>query len=205
MGDNPRIEDLRRRIQQDPASIAFAQLAEEHRRAGDFEEAVRVCRAGLAQHPAYLSAHVTLGRALMELREYDEAEAEFKRVLAAAPDNLIALRSMAELHQRRADAPAPAEDESAPTEIEIAPAEDETAPAAFELAPTEDNIGPPAIDLAQTETEPAPVDPYPEELLNFDTAVAEFNTVFGVKADPVLEELEGWLTAILADREARSA
>ena len=67
MTDNPRIDDLRRRVQKDPASIAFAQLAEEYRRAGQFSEAVEVCRAGLAVHPGYLSARVTLGRALVEL------------------------------------------------------------------------------------------------------------------------------------------
>jgi tetratricopeptide (TPR) repeat protein len=64
---------------------------------------VRVCRAGLVQHPSYLSAHVTLGRALMEIGEYDEAHTEFETVLAFAPDNLIALRSIAELNQRRGD------------------------------------------------------------------------------------------------------
>jgi tetratricopeptide (TPR) repeat protein len=101
--ENPRIEDLKRRVQSDPASIAFAQLAEEYRRAGDFKEAVRVCRAGLAQHPTYLSARVTLGRALMELDQYDEAQSEFEYVLLAAPDNLIALRSMAEIHQQRGE------------------------------------------------------------------------------------------------------
>ena len=60
MADSPRIEDLRRRIQKDPASIAFAQLAEEYRRAGQYAEAIDVCRAGLALHPGYLSARVTL-------------------------------------------------------------------------------------------------------------------------------------------------
>ena len=100
MADNPRIEDLRRRIERDPASIAFAQLAEEHRRAGDCEEAVKVCEAGLAQHPAYLSARVTLGRALFQLGRLDEARAEFQRVLDAAPDNLIAVGKLAEIHQR---------------------------------------------------------------------------------------------------------
>ncbi len=65
MPDNPRIEDLRRRVQQDPASIAFAQLAEEYRRAGLQQEAIDTCRAGLARHPGYLSARVTLGRALL--------------------------------------------------------------------------------------------------------------------------------------------
>jgi len=100
VSDNPRIEDLRRRVLKDPASIAFAQLAEEYRRAGDCEEAVRVCEAGLAQHPAYLSARVTLGRALFELDRLDDARTEFLRVLDAAPDNLIAVGKLAEIHQR---------------------------------------------------------------------------------------------------------
>ena len=100
MSDNPRIEDLRRRVLKDPASIAFAQLAEEHRRAGDCEEAVKVCEAGLAQHPAYLSARVTLGRALFELGRLEEARTEFLKVLDAAPDNLIAVGKLAEIHQR---------------------------------------------------------------------------------------------------------
>jgi tetratricopeptide (TPR) repeat protein len=98
--DNPRIEDLRRRVLKDPASIAFAQLAEEYRRAGNCEEAIRVSEAGLAQHPAYLSARVTLGRALFELGRYEEARAEFLRVLDASPDNLIAVGKLAEIHQR---------------------------------------------------------------------------------------------------------
>ena len=70
---NPRIDELRRRVQSDPASIAFAQLAEEYRRAGQFDEAVAVCRTGLARHPGYLSARVTLGRALLELGELGDA------------------------------------------------------------------------------------------------------------------------------------
>lgn len=59
-----------------------------------------MCEAGLAQHPAYLSARVTLGRALFELGRYEGARAEFLRVLDAAPDNLIAVGKLAEIHQR---------------------------------------------------------------------------------------------------------
>jgi predicted Zn-dependent protease len=91
------MEDLRRRVEDDPASLAFAQLAEECRRAGRHEEAVRVGRAGLARHPDYLSARVTLGRALMALGRHDDACLELERVVAAAPDNLAALRSLADL------------------------------------------------------------------------------------------------------------
>jgi tetratricopeptide (TPR) repeat protein len=101
MADNPRIEDLRRRVQKDPASIAFAQLAEEYRRAGQHAEAIEVCRAGLAVHPGYLSAHVTLGRALIELGHVDDAQRELELVVKGAPENLAAIRGLAEIHHRR--------------------------------------------------------------------------------------------------------
>lgn len=97
MAENPRVDELRRRVQQDPASIAFAQLAEECRRSGELEEAVRVCREGLVHHPTYVSAHVTLGRALMALGRAEEARIEFEQVLRTAPDNLLALRCLDEL------------------------------------------------------------------------------------------------------------
>jgi tetratricopeptide (TPR) repeat protein len=101
--ENPRIEELRRRVQKDEASIAFAQLAEEYRRAGRFQEAIDTCRSGLTHHPGYLSAHVTLGRALIETGELQSAQDELTRVLAAAPENLAALRGLAEIHHRRGE------------------------------------------------------------------------------------------------------
>ena len=90
--DTSRIDDLRRRVQQDPASIAFAQLAEEYRRAGQFQESVDVARSGLLLHPGYVSARVTLGRALLQLGMYDAAYHELALVRETAPDNLAAIR-----------------------------------------------------------------------------------------------------------------
>jgi tetratricopeptide (TPR) repeat protein len=101
VADNQRIDDLRRRVHKDPASIAFAQLAEELRRNGDYAESVEVCRTGLAIHPGYLSARVTLGRALLELEQLDEAQAELELVLKSAPENLAALRALAETRMRQ--------------------------------------------------------------------------------------------------------
>ncbi len=92
MADESRLEALRRRVERDPSSIAFAQLAEEYRRAGDHRRAVEVCRAGLAIHPAYASARVTLGRALVQLGHLEEARKELEAVLASAPDNVQELR-----------------------------------------------------------------------------------------------------------------
>jgi hypothetical protein len=98
--NNQRIEDLRLRVEKDPTSIAFAQLAEECRRAGRYGDAVVICRAGLAIHPGYLSARVTLGRALLELKELSEAHTEFKYVVKHAPQNLAAIRGLAETDHR---------------------------------------------------------------------------------------------------------
>jgi tetratricopeptide (TPR) repeat protein len=118
MADSPRIEELRRRVQLDPASIAFAALAEEYRRLGRHEEAVATCRAGLLRHPAYLSPRVTLGRALLEMGLFDAARQELEHVLRIAPENLAAIRGLAEIHSRvkehadSVDALAPVEPES---------------------------------------------------------------------------------------------
>ena len=99
--ESPRIAELRRRVEADPSSIAFAQLAEEYRRGGNYEAAEQCCRTGLTRHPGYLSARVTLGRTLIELNKLDDAEQELDFVLKSAPDNLSAIRGMAEIHQRR--------------------------------------------------------------------------------------------------------
>ena len=103
MGDTARLEELRRRVESDPASIAFATLAEEYRRAGRFDEAVDATRAGLRFHPTYVSARVTLGRSLMELDQHEQAERELRLVLKTSPDNLAARRALGDLYWRQSD------------------------------------------------------------------------------------------------------
>jgi tetratricopeptide (TPR) repeat protein len=87
-----RIDDLRRRLDRDPGSRLFAQLAEEHRKAGEHAEAIRVARAGLAQHSAYASARLTLGRALLDSGDAAGARVELETALREAPDNILASR-----------------------------------------------------------------------------------------------------------------
>lgn len=100
--DSPsRLDDLRRRVRQDPASIAFAQLAEECRRAGLHAEAVETCRSGLALHPGYVSARITLARALVQLGELDQARTHLYRVLEESPSNPAAIRGLADIHRRQ--------------------------------------------------------------------------------------------------------
>jgi len=68
---------------------------------GSYKDAIQTCRSGLAIHPGYLSARVTLGRALLEMNELEAAQAELEHVLKSAPENLAAIRGVAEVHHRR--------------------------------------------------------------------------------------------------------
>jgi tetratricopeptide (TPR) repeat protein len=170
MADSPRIEALRRRVEKDPASIAFAQLAEEYRRGGDYEQAIAICREGLARHPGYLSAQVTLGRALIELQQLDEARKELEAVLRVAPDNLAAIRALAGIHEHIGDGDAIDAVAASRLGAEL-PAVSETvvAPAAAPEPPM--MVPPPQIESPPVQ-----------------------------HADPALPALEQWLAAIVADR-----
>ncbi|MEO8480568.1 MAG: tetratricopeptide repeat protein [Acidobacteriota bacterium] len=93
---------LLNRSRQVPAeeTPAFGGIAERFRRAGDLDRAIGLCRDGLKKFPDQLSARVTLGWSLLDKGQYDEARAELERVLRRAPDNLAAIRGLAELHDR---------------------------------------------------------------------------------------------------------
>lgn len=79
---------------------AFGVIAERFRRAGQPEKAVTLCREGLDKFPDHLSARVTLGWSLLDMGEFQEAFDQLKSVLKRAPDNLAAIRGLAELHER---------------------------------------------------------------------------------------------------------
>lgn len=188
MSDNPRIEELRRRVQKDPASIAFAQLAEEHRRAGQYEAAIDVAAAGLQQHPAYLSARVTLGRALLELGRLDESAVEFEYVVKAAPDNLTAVRQLADIHQRRRQAA----NESRSAQPAIEPPAETKPPSAPVLPLPASGIG----EVIHTSAR------MPAAVIDVE-AGADPDQPTEAPVDPVLEELETWLTVIVSERSSR--
>ena len=103
MATNPRIEDLRKRIEKDPGSRLFAQLAEELRKDGELEDAIRVAREGLQKHPNYPSARMTLGRALLDTGDWAAARTEFELVLKGAADNILASRYLAECLENLGD------------------------------------------------------------------------------------------------------
>ncbi len=92
MDDNARTGELRRKLEKDPGSRLFAQLAEELRKDGKHDEAISVARKGLEKNPNYPSARLTLARALLDSGRPAEAKPELEAIVKASPDNIMASR-----------------------------------------------------------------------------------------------------------------
>ena len=80
-----------------PEGRIFTHLAEAYRKAGELEQARAVLEDGIRKHPDYSSAHVVLGRVLMDQDRGAEAEAEFHRVIELDAHNMVALRALGDL------------------------------------------------------------------------------------------------------------
>jgi tetratricopeptide (TPR) repeat protein len=88
------------RLARDPASLAFAQLADLYRKAGRTREAVALCRSGLVKHPHYTTARLILAKALATEGALDQALAEIGAILDATPQDVQCHRLAAEIHRR---------------------------------------------------------------------------------------------------------
>ncbi len=93
------IERLQQKLARDPDSKLFVPLAEEYKKAGMVEEAIRVLIEGLERQPHYLSARVSLGKIYMEKGLLPEAREEFQKVIGSIPDNLYAHKKLAEIYR----------------------------------------------------------------------------------------------------------
>ena len=96
--ENAEIEKLTERIAKDPKSKLFVPLAEEHKKAGDIETAIRVLMEGLKHNPGYVTARSFLGRLLMDKGDLAGAQKELEEVIKTIPDNLLAQRKLGDIY-----------------------------------------------------------------------------------------------------------
>ena len=103
---SPRAEQLRGRLEKDPDSKLFLQLAEEYRKLGAREAALEVCRKGLEKHPTYHTARAALGRIYLDMGRAEEATRELRKVLQVTPGNILAGKLLADSYARLGAIPA---------------------------------------------------------------------------------------------------
>lgn len=83
------IEELKKKLAQNPESLIFVPLADAYRKSGQLQEAIDVCKKGLEKHPSYMSARVVLGRIYGERNMLEEAVVELQKVEKADVDNIM--------------------------------------------------------------------------------------------------------------------
>ncbi len=100
MAYTSEIEKLERRWAENPKGRNFAPLADAYRKAGELDRALELCTAGLELHPDYVSAHIVLARCLIDQKNDAGASEVFQKVLALDPENVLALKILAEIAER---------------------------------------------------------------------------------------------------------
>src|SRR6058998_3589573 len=88
------------RLARDPASLAFAQLADLYRKAGRTRDAVALCRDGLARYPHYTTARLILAKALAADEQLAAALVELNAILEMSPKDVQCHRLVSEVHRR---------------------------------------------------------------------------------------------------------
>lgn len=89
------------RLQRDPTSLAFAQLADLYRKVGRAADAIALCRDGLTRYPHYTVARLILARIHVTHDDFDAALAELSAILEVSPRDVQSHRLAAEIHRRR--------------------------------------------------------------------------------------------------------
>jgi len=102
-GEDPAAVAIRRyeeRLAKDPASLAFAPLADAYRRAGRTREAINLCREGLGRFPHYTTARLILAKAHLDDGNPEAALAELGVILQSSPKDAQVHRLAAGIHRK---------------------------------------------------------------------------------------------------------
>ena len=100
MAYSREMEKLERQFAENPRRFA-APFADALRKSDDVERALEVIRVGLELNPDYIPGSVILGRCHLDLGDDNSAEAAFSRVLDLDNENVIALKSLADIMERQ--------------------------------------------------------------------------------------------------------
>ncbi len=76
----------------------FARLADMHRLNGRFDDAESICRDGLEEFPNYGTGHMVLALTSYGKGEVERALIELHSALKCEPDNILALKLIADIH-----------------------------------------------------------------------------------------------------------
>lgn len=157
---SPLLEKLAAEYAEDPTSKKFRPLAEEYRKSRMYEEAIYICKEGLKHHPAFAPGMITLARCYHETNENEQALIALLPLVDEQPDNIPALRLIAEVYFSLGDVDKAIE--AYQDVLKVSP-EDEAAREGLERVKTLGNV----VEQDDEDSEYAdvePIDPFAERV-----------------------------------------
>lgn len=98
---SPEIEQLSEKLQADPKSRVFAQLADAYRKVNLLDEAIDTAKKGLEVHPKYAIAHLVLGRCYLAKGMFALAREEFDLTIKNDPQNMVGYKLLGETYEKQ--------------------------------------------------------------------------------------------------------
>ena len=83
-------------FQENPKSRIFAPLAECYRKIGEIDEAIAICKEGIAENPDFVGGKVALARAYYDKKMYSAVREVLATIVQSTPDNLMAQKLYAD-------------------------------------------------------------------------------------------------------------
>ena len=93
-GSRSKIANYQKILASNPRSFIFAQLAEEHMKFGEADQAIEICRAGLAHNPDFADGKFVLAKSLFRAGAKDEAVRELFEILLLQPEHYNAKETL---------------------------------------------------------------------------------------------------------------
>ncbi|MDQ7798603.1 MAG: tetratricopeptide repeat protein [Candidatus Edwardsbacteria bacterium] len=201
---SPEIEQLSEKLQADPKSRVFAQLADAYRKSDLLDEAIDTAKRGLENHPNYAIAHLILGRCYLAKGMYALAREEFELTIKNDMQNLVGYKLLGETYEKQNMYPEALKYYQMVLDLEPADAElsektaklkslMQTEPQAEAAPPQPEPAAPPAAEVVETapaETAMAgpvisPAEPAPQAFVQEMPVMPE---VLQAEAEPAAEE-----------------
>ena len=95
-----KINEYLNELNQDPSSKVFTKLADEYRKNGDYDQALKVVKEGMQKHPDFIKGWIVWGKVLSDAGRNGEAIEKFKKVIELNPDNLSAYLFLGKLYKK---------------------------------------------------------------------------------------------------------
>jgi tetratricopeptide (TPR) repeat protein len=93
------VRRLAKKLESDPTSRSFVQLADIYLKHDRFDDAIEVLSVGIVHHPSYVAARMVLATAYLGAKRVKDAKAALEAVIEMHPEHVLAHKKLALIYK----------------------------------------------------------------------------------------------------------